>query len=357
MRADRLLEFPGGFTAHAAVPRPAVSHPAGSGNLLARSGKPAGDGAGTMNGMTAETEPLVRELAARILRDTTDDGEHPTIAPGLALLRASNPRLVNRGVLRPGCCVVAQGQKLVQVGVDTPLRYGAGEFLASSIDMPAVGQVVGATRAKPYLAVWVDLSPHDVLSVIEDAGIDVDDTAPDSPAAYVGRVDPRLLEVVLRAVRSLDDPREARFMAPLFKRELVFRLVTGPSAFVVRQSALLARNDEGIGRAVDWIKTHFRERLVVDALARHAGMSTSSLHHKFKATVMMGPLQYQKRLRLEEARRLLLGGLADATGAAFDVGYESASQFTREYRREFGLPPLQDVRRVRGDARGASSPP
>ncbi|ADO70189.1 AraC family transcriptional regulator [Stigmatella aurantiaca] len=301
----------------------------------------------------ADTQELLARLTAQFLRRTPSDGETTTIVPGLTLMRLSGPTVVQRGMLKPSFCVVAQGEKIGQAGADTTIRYSAGQFLASSINMPVAGQVLHASKARPYLAAVFELCPADVLSVLADAKIQVDATAPCCPATFVGTADARLLDVVLRSVSSLDDEREARFFAPLLRRELIYRLVTGPSAFAVAQSALQSRPDDGVGRAVEWIKTHFAQPLVIDELAKHVNMSTSSLHHKFKATVMMGPLQYQKRLRLEEARRLLLSGLADATRAAFDVGYESPSQFIREYRRLFGTSPMRDVKRMRDGARTA----
>jgi AraC-like DNA-binding protein len=305
--------------------------------------------------LAADAEELLSAIARQILRHAPADGENATVVPGLTLYRSSSTALIQRGILKPSFCVVGQGEKVVQAGADTTLRYGRGNFLASSIDMPVVGQVVGASKSKPYLVAFYELTPHDVLSVLTDAKIQVDTTAPNTSAAFVGTCDARLLDVVLRSVTSLDDAREARFLAPLLRKELTYRLITGPSAFAVCQSALLARSDDGIGHAVDWIKTHFKEPLSIPELAKHSKMSPSTLQHKFKATVMMAPLQYQKRLRLEEARRLLLSGLADATTAAFDVGYESPSQFTREYRRHFGMPPLRDMKRMRSDARASVS--
>ncbi|WP_224362904.1 AraC family transcriptional regulator [Hyalangium versicolor] len=299
-----------------------------------------------------DARELLAAIAARIRRHAPSDGETATVVPGLKLIRVSTTALVQRGILRPSCCVVAQGQKLVQAGTHTELRYGSGHFIASSIAMPIVGQVVEASASKPYLAIAFELTPHDVLSVLADAKLEVDTSASSVPAAFVGTCDVRLLDVVLRAVSSLDDTREAVFLAPLLRRELIYRLVTGPSASAVCHSALLARPDEGVGRAVDWLKSHFKEPLRIQELAKLSNMSTSSLQHKFKATVMMAPLQYQKRLRLEEARRLLLSGLTDATSAAFDVGYGSPSQFIREYRRLFGLPPRRDVKRMRTTAAG-----
>ena len=305
--------------------------------------------------MRREADLLLVALTKSLLRHTRADGETRTIVPGLTLMRFSGPTLVRRGLLRPSFCVVCEGQKIVEAGSGTTLRYGAGQFLVSAIEMPVAGQVLQASKAKPFLAAFFDLCPADVLSVIADANLQVDTTAPSRPATFVGAADAPLLDVVLRSVSSLDDEREARFFAPLLRKELIYRLVSGPSAFAMAQSALQSRTDEGVGRAVERIKTHFREPLSVDELAKYAKMSASSLHHKFKATVMMSPGQYQKRLRLEEARRLLLSGLADATSAAFDVGYESPSQFIREYRRLFGMPPMRDVKRIRDGARAIQS--
>jgi AraC-like DNA-binding protein len=301
-----------------------------------------------------DADELLSAIARQILNHAPNEGETRTVVPGVTLYRSSSTALIQRGILKPSICVVAQGEKLVQAGNDTTLRYGRGTFLASSIDMPVAGQVIEASKSKPYLVIMYELTPHDVLSVLADAKIQLDTTAPSTSAAFVGTCDARLLDVVLRSVQSLDDEREARFLAPLLRRELSYRLVTGPNAFTVCQSALLARSDDGVGRAVDWIRTHFKEALSIPDLAKRSNMSPSTLQHKFKSTVMMAPLQYQKRLRLEEARRLLLHGLADATTAAFDVGYESPSQFTREYRRHFGMPPLRDMKRMRSDARAGA---
>lgn len=299
---------------------------------------------------------VLSAIAAQILRRAPSEGTTATAAPGVTLYRTSIPAVLQRGILQPSFCIVGQGEKVVQAGAESTLRYGVGDFFASSIDMPVAGQVVHASKAKPYLVVLFELAPHEVLSVLSEAKIRVDLTAPAAPAAFVGKCDLRVLEVVLRVLRSLDDEREARFVGSLLRKELIYRLVTGPSAHAVCQSALLARPDDGVGRAVEWIKTNFKKPLSVQALAKRANMSTSSLHHKFKASVMMGPLQYQKRLRLEEARRLMLSGLADATSAAFDVGYESPTQFTREYRRLFGQPPLRDVKRTREEGHAGTAP-
>lgn len=291
-----------------------------------------------------EVATLLSAIAARMLRRTRADGETITALPGLSLLRLGSRAVEGRGVLQPSICVVVQGQKTARAGVDTTLRYGAGDFLATSIEMPLTGHVVGATRAKPYLAVAFALSSHEVLSVATEAALPPVSPARDGQATFVGRCDAHLLDVVLRALTALDDDRDARFLAPLLRSELAYRLLTGPSAAAMLQCARLGRAEDGVGRAVQWIRERFRERLSIARLAKLARMSTSSLQHQFKAAVTMSPLQYQKRLRLEEARRLLRSGLADATRAAYEVGYASSSQFSREYRRHFGAPPIHDRR-------------
>lgn len=262
----------------------------------------------------------------------------------MTLFRISSSLIAGSGVMQPSVCFPVQGTKLAQADAQL-IRYRAGEFLISAIDMPLVGQPVGASRARPYLAVAFALSPHEILEVADIADVG----GVESRALSVGACDAPLLDVVLRSVRSLDSAREAHFLAPMLRRELVYRLLTGPSRGAVIASARLARPDDAIGRAIAFIRAHFREPLGVHALARVAGTSVSTLHKKFKSSVLMGPLQYQKRLRLEEGRRLLLAG-SDATSAAFAVGYESPSQFTREYRRQFGLPPLRDRKRIGQEA-------
>ena len=293
---------------------------------------------------------LLPSIVAQALRHAPGEGETATCVPGLKLIRASTTGPLQRGILEPSVCAVVQGGAVFHPGPDVTLRYDAGTFLATSIDMPVmVGEITRASAREPFLVLSFKITPHDVLSVLDEVGIATERNPPRPKATFVGECDAPLLDVIWRSVRSLDDEREARFLGPLLRRELIYRLVTGPSARQVCDGALLGRVDDGVGRTVSWIRSHFKESLSVQALAKRAKMSESSLQHKFKATVMMGPLQYQKRLRLEEARRLLFSGRTDATGAAFAVGYESSSQFNREYRRLFGLPPVRHLKQVRGE--------
>jgi AraC-like DNA-binding protein len=293
-----------------------------------------------------EDEPLreaLRPLAASVLRAAPADGMASTAIPFLALVRWDAPTELRHGVLTPSVCVVVQGRKRFHLGDDV-LAYGAGCYLASTIDMPCAGQVVGASRAHPYLGIRLEIGADELASVIVDARLEIEDGAAAVGATFVGEADLELLDPIARLVRLLDHPRDAAFLAPSIKREIIYRMLTGRSGHMFHRNVMLARRALGIGKAVAWLKDNFDRRVKIDELARECHMSVSSLQHKFKAVTTMGPLQYQKRLRLEEARRRLLRGGTDATSAAFAVGYESASQFSREYRRLFGLPPSRDAR-------------
>jgi AraC-like DNA-binding protein len=304
-----------------------------------------------------ETKALLERLdpvAGLIRRHAPNEGIAQTNLPAVGLIRSNRPTLLRGGILRPSVCVVVQGGKKIHLGKES-IGYGPGSYLASTIDMPAAGHVTAASSARPYLSITFDLPPGEIASVLTEAQLPVEESSSQaSRAAFVGRADAHLLDVIHRVLSLLDRPQDAVFLGPHLKRELIYRLLTGPDGAYFRRNVLLDRHALGISRTLDWLKTNFKRPLKIEQLAKVGSMSVSSLHHRFKAVTTMGPLQYQKRLRLEEARRLLLSGAADATSAAFDVGYESPSQFNREYRRLFGLPPLQDLKMMRRE--GVPSP-
>ncbi|MBO7744532.1 AraC family transcriptional regulator [Paenibacillus sp. MWE-103] len=248
-------------------------------------------------------------------------------------------------VMAPAFCLVLQGAKKLQAG-QAVMNAGPGSFLASLVDLPGFAQVDGATPDSPYIGLRMDFTTDEIAAVMAEAGIQVKPRdAGAGMGAFVGRADAALLRLFARLLRlHLEKPEaEARFLASLLKREMMYHLLTGDDGHLFIQRALFDRQ-EGIGPVIAWIKTHFTRPFAVEELAKSFNMSASGLHHKFKAVTGMGPLRYQKQLRLQEARRLMLGGTADATNAAAEVGYESLSQFTREYRRLFGRPPLQDIK-------------
>src|SRR5260370_23387970 len=216
------------------------------------------------------------------------------------------------------------------------------------IDLPAPAQIIGATKQFPYLGLRIDFTMQEVASVVMEADIQVKTREHNlTPAAFIGRSDANLLEACLRLLKLLDTPKEAGFLSALIKHELLFHLLSGDYGHFFFQPVLFDLLADGVGRAIAWIREQYARPFTVEELATSNNMSVSGLHHQFKAITTMGPLQYQKHLRLQEARRLLLSGARDVTTAASAVGYASPSQFSREYRRLFGRPPLQDIKAVR----------
>ncbi|MDC7787672.1 AraC family transcriptional regulator [Rhodoplanes sp. TEM] len=292
-------------------------------------------------------------LAGLIDRYSDGDGIHPTAVPRLVLIRSSRPTEPLHALHAPAVCIVAQGRKQVIVG-DRVLHYGPGRYLAVSVEVPIVGQVTEASPEAPYLCVRLDLDPAALGGLMLDAGIAATAAAraagPPAPALAVSAVTPALIDAAVRLVQLLETPAEIPILAPLVERELLYRLLRGEQASALGQIAHGESRLQQVNRAIGWIKRNFREPFRIERLAEEARMSPSTLHEHFKAVTAMSPLQYQKQLRLQEARRLILSQAADAASAGHAVGYDSPSQFSREYRRLFGLPPLRDAARLRDSA-------
>ncbi|MBB6734140.1 AraC family transcriptional regulator [Cohnella zeiphila] len=273
------------------------------------------------------------------------EGRTETAIPFFSLVRRNRPTAMMPGVITPSFCLILQGFKKLHLGLDT-IYYGAGDYLVSLIDIPASGQVVGATRQSPYIGLRIDLTVEEIASVMTEAEICV--KPPDQKlgaGAYIGKSDEQLQLLFIRLLELRGKPEaEIRFLSSLIKREMIFRLLTGDYGHLFVQRVFMGQQSEGVGKAIEWIKENYNRTFTIEEVARSSNMSVSGLHHKFKAVTTMAPLQYQKQLRLQEARRLMLNGSANATSAALEVGYESPAQFSREYRRLFGLPPLQDIK-------------
>ena len=287
-------------------------------------------------------EELV-ELVARAV------GENGAVeAPGgLQLLRQSSPTPKDHGVSSPAFCVIAQGSKEVLLGDDC-YRYDANRYLITAAALPTATRVTEASEERPYLGVVLGLDPALVGSVMVEAGY----PAPGDRAAVrafdVSPLDAGLLDAVLRLLRLLDSPaEEAHFLRPLITREIVFRLLKGEQGGRLRQIAVLGGHAHRIARALERLREDFDRPLRIENVARESGMSVSGFHHHFKAVTAMSPLQFQKQLRLQEARRLMLGEDLDASRAGHRVGYGDVSHFTRDYKRLFGAPPMRDVERLR----------
>jgi AraC-like DNA-binding protein len=286
-----------------------------------------------------------KELAGRIARAIPEDGAVEPLE-GLLLNRFSNPTEPLHGVSKPSFCVIAQGSKQVLLG-DSLYRYDPAHYLLATVELPVVGQVVEASAERPYLSLRLDLDPALVSSVMVEAGHLSSRNQGDVRAMDVSPLDVDLLDAVVRLVRLLDSPAEARVLRPLITREIVYRLLKGEQGNRLRHMALLGGHTDRIAGAVERLRREFNQPLRIDSLARELGMSVSGFHHHFKAVTAMSPLQFQKQLRLQEARRLLLGENLDAASAGHRVGYDDASQFSREYKRLFGHPPMRDVERLR----------
>jgi AraC-like DNA-binding protein len=299
--------------------------------------------------LAAGATPLARqldEMAALIERFAAGDGMHDTAIPRVKLSRLSQPGACVHGVQEPALGIIAQGSKRVLL-TDEVYVYDRATFLVASVDLPVAAQVVGASTESPYLGVRLDLDLKEISSLMLQAELPASVEQPSSRGLFLSGTSPSMVDAVLRLLRLLETPEDIPALAPLLEREVLYRLLKSEQGWRVAQMATVNSQAQRIGKAIKWLKAHFTEPLRIDAFARDVNMSTSSLHHHFKAVTSMSPLQYQKQLRLQEARRLLLGEGVDAATAGHRVGYESPSQFSREYSRLFGAPPAQDQRRLR----------
>ena len=285
------------------------------------------------------------ELVERIERAVREDGTVQTLQ-GLYLSRSSLPLKPLHSVLKPSVCVIAQGSKEVLLG-DSRYRYDPSHYLLATVELPRVSQVLEASKERPYLSLRLDLDPTLVSSVMVEAGHASSRDHADVRAIAVSPLDGNLLDAFVRLVRLLDAPAEARVLLPLITREIIYRLLMGEQGGRLRHLALQGGYTPYIASAVARLRQDFDQPLHVEGLARELGMSVSGFHHHFKAVTAMSPLQFQKRLRLQEARRLMLGEDLDAASAAYRVGYHDASHFNREYKSLFGVPPMRDVQRLR----------
>lgn len=294
-----------------------------------------------------------RELVELLERRTGTEGRNETALPELNLYRYSQPTVSANIVMEPGVYVVVQGRKRVTVGDETYI-YDPSQYLAVSVDLPAVARVFEATPKQPYLCMTLTVDPRDLAALIVETGRQAPRDDHDGRAVYVSGLRAPLLDGFLRLVRLLDAPQDIAVLAPLILRELNYRLLESEQFGRLAQMAIGDGRLRRVSGAIAWLKEHFRESLAIGTLAKHINMSPSALHHSFKAVAAMSPVQYQKRLRLHEARRLLLRDGTSAEAVAYEVGYASASQFNREYVRLFGQPPRRDADRLRAEASGGS---
>jgi AraC-like DNA-binding protein len=292
-------------------------------------------------------------LASLIERNIDEDGIQATAIPRLFLIRSSQLTGPMPTVYDPALCVVVQGRKQV-ILADEVYVYGPEQFLVVSVDLPVVGQVIEATPAKPYLCLKLNLDPGQLSALMMESGQGVfrDHRAKQLRLGLsISPLAPPLLDALVRLARLLDEPNDIPILAPLIEREILYRLLSGEYGDRLRQIATADHQLVAVNRAITWLKQNYAAPFRIETVAREARLSPSALHHSFKSVTAMSPLQYQKQLRLQEARRLMLGQAMDAATAGHQVGYESPSQFSREYSRLFGAPPSRDIARLKESVR------
>jgi AraC-like DNA-binding protein len=287
------------------------------------------------------------EMARLITRFATGDGIHETALRGVTLHRASAPKPRQHGVNNPCIAVIAQGAKRVMLG-DEVFFYDRARYLVASVDLPASGQVIEASAEKPYLGIKIDVDPHEIAALLLEAAPPRSGESAPARGLFLCKTGPELVDALVRLLRLLEAPEDIPALAPVARREILYRVLKGEEGFRLRQIANASSHATRIARTIEWLRKHFTEPLRVDQLASQANMSASAFHEHFREVTAMSPLQFQKQLRLQEARQLLLSESLDAATAGHRVGYESPSQFSREYSRLFGAPPATDIRKLRG---------
>lgn len=285
------------------------------------------------------------ELGERIAGAVRSDGTIQPL-PGLHLSRISLPRARIPSVVEPSLCVIAQGSKEVLMG-NSRYQYDPYHYLLTTVQLPRISQILAASPAQPYLSLRLELSPALVGTVMTETGHPMLLEQADVSAVDVSPLSGDLLDAIVRLVRLLDCPTEANALMPLVTREIIYRLLVSHQGNRLRHTAILGGYTPTIAKAVERLRQDFDQPLRIEQIAHELGMSVSGFHHHFKAVTALSPLQFQKRLRLQEARRLMLGEDLDAASAAYRVGYQDASHFNREYKSLFGIPPMRDVQRLR----------
>ena len=291
-------------------------------------------------------EAALAALGKGIARWTDKGDQRITAIPGLSLYRRDEPSQPTSIMYEPRICVIAQGSKRVLLGDDAYV-YDAHHFLLTAVDLPTVVQVINASGEKPYLGLALKLDQREISQLMVDSNLPPPRPQQSSRGMATGAVTLPLLTALQRLIDLLAEPKDIPILAPIIQREIFYRLLVGDQGARLRQMAAAGSQSHQIARTIHWLKDNFTLPLRIDDLAGQANMSPSTFHHHFRAVTAMSPLQYQKWLRLYEARRLMLTENQDATTAAFQVGYESPSQFSREYSRLFGAPPLRDITNLR----------
>jgi AraC-like DNA-binding protein len=289
---------------------------------------------------------MLADLATRIGKVMGKASQMATAVPGLTLYRNTVPTAPSPCTYEPSLLVIPQGRKRVDLGKESYV-FGETTFLLTSIELPIVGRVYVASVEKPYLAFFLKLDMGMVRDVLHSEEVSVPAPPVGTRGMVLGEATVELLAPCCRMVQLLDTPQDVAFFGKLLQREIIYRLLQGQQGDRLRSVATLADQNHRTAKAVNWLRENYEKTLNVDDLASISGMSRSTLHHHFRSLTAMSPLQFQKQLRLHAARQKMLMGELDAASAAFEVGYESPSQFNREYKRFFGQPPMRDIHALR----------
>jgi AraC-like DNA-binding protein len=304
---------------------------------------------GQKDNMTAENEKtwakLNSTLPEKIARWTKNERRLITSIPTLTLHRWDTPTEPTSYMLAPSICLIGQGAKRVLLGEEI-YTYDANHFLITSVDLPLVAQIIEASSTKPYLGLTLKLDLQLAAQLIINRNLPIPQILKAQRGIAVNKLSQPLIDAFQRLIDLLETPKDIPILSPLIQQEILYRLLTSEQGPRLRQIVSAGNNSYQIAQAIEWLKDNFNQPFRVDELASDIGMSSSAFYNHFRSLTAMSPLQFQKRLRLNEARRLMLMERFDATTAAFEVGYESPSQFSREYRRFFGEPPLHDIKNL-----------
>lgn len=293
--------------------------------------------------MSKQTDKLRNDLAKLIERYTEKDGYYPTAIPSLSFTRISNVTEPNHGVYNTSLCVIAQGAKEASLAKKRYI-YNSTDYLVASVDLPVIAQVIEASPEIPYLALKLEIQSNEILEVLRELQMEANKKEGAKRGIFVSRMEQALLDAITRLVQLLDTPDDIPVLAPLIKKEIIYRILQGEHGERLKQIAIEGSSTQQINNVIKHIMQNYEQSFKIEELAEIASMSVSSLYRYFTEVTTMSPIQFQKQLRLQQARSLLLSESANAADVAFRVGYESPSQFSREYSRMFGRPPKEDIK-------------
>jgi AraC-like DNA-binding protein len=287
------------------------------------------------------------ELIERMMR-LAPENSLLEVFSGIFIYQSSKPTECVPSVFKPAFCVIAQGSKDVFLN-DELFHYDSGHYLISTLDLPIMSNVVEASEEKPYLNLRIDLDPALIAAVMIESGIETKKSGARLKAMDVSPIDADLLDAIVKLVKLFDTPDEMKFLAPLIIREIIYRLLKGKQSARLSHLITTEGDAQRISKVVKQIRENIDRPLKIEDTARELGMSVSGFHQHFKSVTAMSPLQFQKQIRLQEARRLMLGENMDVANTSFRVGYEDPSYFSREYKKLFGIPPHRDIARLRSN--------